>query len=149
MTTEQSNKIELAPGVMIAKSALRFRFARSAGPGGQNVNKLNTKATLTVRFDDLSEVLSRSVLGRLERLAGKHLVDDRLIFTAGSSRSQLANRRACLAKLRDLIVQAKRRPRVRKATKPTRAAREKRLQQKTQRGQPKRPRRGPSQIDDA
>src|SRR5215212_294562 len=50
---EQTSDLEVAPGIFLAPSAMRFQFARSGGPGGQNVNKLNTKAELWVNPNDL------------------------------------------------------------------------------------------------
>jgi len=138
---DHSNQVELAPGVTIARSALRYRFARSSGPGGQNVNKLNTKVTMILTLDDLRPVLTEAAIERLIRLAGRLIIDDQLTLTAGASRSQLTNRRAALARLCKLVVQAARRPRVRKPTRPTRASNERRLQQKTRNSQIKRMRR--------
>lgn len=147
MSTARSNQVELAAGLTIARSALKYRFARSGGPGGQNVNKLNTKATLAVALCELGEVLDGATLDRLCRLAGQRLVEDRLVISSTESRSQLGNRRACLAKLRQLIVQARQRPRVRKPTRPSRAANERRLQQKSKHSQVKRLRRGRTDVD--
>src|SRR5690606_27590183 len=49
--------VTLGPGVVVPASALSFSFARGGGPGGQNVNKLATRATLTVRLDDLAAAM--------------------------------------------------------------------------------------------
>ena len=55
-------EVRIGPGVMLPKSALVFSFARSSGPGGQSVNKLNTKAYLHVKLQDLAEVLGAEAL---------------------------------------------------------------------------------------
>ncbi|MEO1236482.1 MAG: alternative ribosome rescue aminoacyl-tRNA hydrolase ArfB [Planctomycetota bacterium] len=135
----------IAPGVDLDDAALSFTFSRSGGPGGQNVNKVNSRATLTLRFDALTDALPPDALDRLRRLASAHLATDpeRLVIHAASSRSQLANRRACVAKLRRLLTQAMHRPRVRRPTRPSRAARQRRLDAKKHRAQIKAARRRP------
>jgi len=138
---DEHNQITIAPGITVPASALRFTFARSGGPGGQNVNKLATQATLTISLDDLAAVLPPSALARLKHHAARYLAgDDRLIIASSESRSQLANRKACLTKLRELVVAARHRPKRRKPTRPSRRAIQRRLDAKKQRGQQKRSR---------
>ncbi|MEM9882299.1 MAG: alternative ribosome rescue aminoacyl-tRNA hydrolase ArfB [Planctomycetota bacterium] len=136
---------DVAPGVRVDPAALRFTFARAAGPGGQNVNKLNTAATLTVELDDLAEALPAWALRRLRGLAGQRLArdPDRLIIRSSRSRSQLVNRRDCLLKLRQLVVAAVDRPRVRRPTRPSAAAKRRRLEDKKHRARTKDRRRPP------
>lgn len=137
------NTVDLAPGVALPRRALNYQFARSGGPGGQNVNKLNTKAQLTVPLDELADVLPPDAMHRLKRMAGPWLADDRLVIESQEHRSQIANRDACLGKLSDLVARARRRPRPRKPTKPTRASKERRIDAKKRRGQTKRDRKPP------
>ncbi len=144
---DRPDQVELAPGVALPAAALCFRFARSSGPGGQNVNKLNTKAALSVSLADLAVVLSEPAFGRLLRLAGRYRVGDRLTIASESSRSQLDNRRACVDKLAQLVQQALVRPKVRRPTKPSRASKERRLKQKQRRAEIKRNRGRPSSRD--
>jgi ribosome-associated protein len=129
------NRIPIAPGVSLHESVLRFTFSRSGGPGGQNVNKLSTKAMLTVNIEDLAEVLPIWALKRLLIHAGGRLAGDgeRLIITDSSSRSQQSNRQACLAKLRLMIVEAMNRPKRRRPTKPSRTSIQRRLDAKRHR----------------
>ena len=138
MHADEGNLVILAPGATLNKSALRFAFARSGGPGGQNVNKVNTKVTMTVELAALARVLDGAALIRLRRMAGRQLAGDRLIITSSDSRSQIANRRTCVDKLRRLVERARRRPRPRKATRPSRGAVERRLKQKSHRARIKR-----------
>lgn len=102
------------------------------------MNKLNTKATLTVELAELAEFIPPGVLSRLQRIAGHHLVDDRLIISDESSRSQRTNRQACIDRLGQLVLRATVRPKKRKPTRPSRAAVERRLKQKKRRGEIKR-----------
>jgi len=139
----QSGDLEVGPGIFISSAAIRFQFARSGGPGGQNVNKLNTKAELWVRPEDLRRLHPEAV-GRLRHLAGKRLTNDGEIhIVAETARTQEGNRSAVMEKLRELIVAAMHRPKIRKKTKPGRAARERRLESKKRRGEIKAKRRGP------
>ena len=133
------NRVPLAPGVSLSADALQFTFSRSSGPGGQNVNKLSTRATLTVRMDDLAQVMPADALRRLEQMAGQRLArdPDRIVISASESRSQLANRQSALLKLRQLLVQAMHRARPRRPTRPTRGSKQRRLKAKQQRGQRK------------
>ena len=139
------NEVELARGVFLPASALRFSFARSSGPGGQNVNKRATKARLNVALDDLRTVLPPPAVARLVRLAGAVRVtkEGELSLAEEGSRSQHANRRACLDRLRELVRRALVPPRPRKATRPTRASKKRRVETKKKRAQVKRRRRKP------
>ena len=127
---------------------MRFRFSRSSGPGGQNVNKVNTKATLHVDPDALAEAIGPTALARLLKIAGRQWCEEGLVITSDEHRSQLANRRACTAKLRNLIVRARHRPRPRKRTRPSAGSVERRLKAKEHRSQIK-ALRGRSGLDDA
>ena len=132
-----SAQIELAPGVYVPSDALRIQYARSSGPGGQNVNKLNTRAELWV---DLAEIrgLLPSAINRLRRLAGKRLTrDGRVHLIAQTERSQERNREAILDRLREMIRLAQIEPKPRRPTKPSRAAKRRRLETKRRRGEVK------------
>jgi len=139
------NRIPIAPGVSLEESVLRFTFSRSGGPGGQNVNKLSTKATLTVQIKDLAKVLPLWALKRLLIHAGSRLAgdDERILITDSSTRSQHTNRQACLAKLRLMIVEAMNRPKRRRPTKPSRGSIQRRLDAKRHRSNRKADRREP------
>jgi ribosome-associated protein len=144
--TCSDNRIPIAPGVSLAESSLRFTFSRSGGPGGQNVNKLSTKATLTVQIEDMAEVLPIWALKRLLIHAGSRLAGDgdRIIITDSSSRSQQANKQACVAKLRLMVVEAMNRPKRRRPTKPSRGSIQRRLDTKKHRAKRKSERREPT-----
>jgi ribosome-associated protein len=128
--------MEVAPGVLVRPDAVRFSFSRSGGPGGQNVNKVATKAELRIRVEDLP--LDEHARLRLPKLAGRRLTSDgELVISSESTRSQLRNREDCLVKLRDLLVHAMVRPKRRKKTRPSRGAVERRLQAKRERSDAK------------
>ncbi len=141
MSDDTGKQVELIPGVRAPAAALRFRYARSSGPGGQNVNKLNTKAVLSVDPADLAGVLSPGAIQRLRRLAGHQLVNDQIVIASDEHRSQIANRNACRERLGELIRRARVRPTKRKPTRPTRGSVERRIDAKKQRGERKRQRR--------
>jgi ribosome-associated protein len=131
---------ELAPGVRA--STIRWQFARSGGPGGQNVNKLNTKAEIWVPVDSLLGLRPRA-LERLLKLAGNRLtVAGEIHISAETERTQEGNRQAALGRLRELLLEAMLEPKIRRKTKPTRASKRRRLEFKRRRSQIKAHRRG-------
>ena len=131
-----SSGIELAPGVAVPPTVLRLQYARSSGPGGQNVNKLNTKAELWLSLDDLS-MLRPTALARLRRLAGRRRVTsgNELHLSSETERTQEGNRAALMQRLRELLIEAMTEPKVRRKTKPSRAAQQRRLETKRRRGE--------------
>lgn len=134
--------VQIAGRVVVAKSALRFTFVPSPGPGGQNVNKRATKAQLRVSVAELN--LPAGAAKRLEDLAGpSRMAGDELVITSDEHRSQKRNRDACLDRLRELVARALVRPKTRKPTKPSRGAVQRRIDEKKQRGETKRRRRPP------
>jgi ribosome-associated protein len=136
-----ANRIELAGGVWIGRGDAHFAFSRSGGPGGQNVNKVNTKAELRVRPEALQGIpppaLTRLRAGNASRITS----EGELLLVCESSRSQEQNRAECVEKLRRIVVQALIEPKVRRKTRPTRASRERRLDFKKTRSAKKQQRR--------
>ena len=144
----ESARIELAPGVFAPADAVHVQYARSSGPGGQNVNKLNTRAELWITVEAIIG-LAPTALHRLKHLAGKRLTrDGRIHLVAQTERSQERNRQAVLDRLRLMVEQAMIEPKVRRPTKPSRAAKRRRLESKRRRGQVKSKRSGPIDDDD-
>lgn len=143
MVNPLDDNLMIAPGVTLKSSKLSFTFSRSGGPGGQNVNKVNTRATLTVSLADLRRAMPNHAMARLQSVAGSAMIDDALQFSSGESRSQIANRRACIEKLRAVLIEAMRRPKIRRKTKPSKRSIQRRIDAKKQRGQIKRLRKNP------
>jgi ribosome-associated protein len=134
-------RIELAPGVTIPESAIRLQYSRSSGPGGQNVNKVNTRAQLWAPIAAISG-LSESAIERLRGIAPSRITaEDEILIEAEVERTQEGNRQAVFDRLRDLIEQARKEPKRRRRTKPSRAAKERRVKAKRQRGEVKSKRR--------
>jgi ribosome-associated protein len=133
---------DVAPGVRIPRAELRWRFARSSGPGGQNVNKVNTKVELRIRPEALRGLSSRARVRLAEQNANRLTLDGDLLVVSDSERTQDRNRRACLDRLRAILVAAQAEPRPRRKTRPTRGSRERRLFEKRAHGEKKRRRAG-------
>jgi ribosome-associated protein len=125
------------------ESEVTWRFSRSGGPGGQSVN--TTDSRVSVVYDLASSV----ALGPVEheramRRLRRRLVDGVLTVTASDHRSQLANRRAAMARLVALLEEAiAPPPKARRPTRPSKAATERRLTSKKRRGDVKRLRQQP------
>ena len=112
-------------------------FSRSGGPGGQNVNKLNTKVTLRLRLGEIAG-LSEAELERVKLLLANRITNDgEIVITSDEERSQRINLERAYFRMEALISAAARLPKKRKPTKPSRAAKEKRLQAKKRQAQKK------------
>lgn len=133
--------LQLIPGVVIPAAELRWRFSRSSGPGGQNVNTTDSRVELLF---DLAATPSLPPLLRtraLRRLAGQ-LVEGCVVIAASERRSQWQNRMAAQRRLGELLQAAiQPPPPPRRATRPTRGSVERRLAAKQRRSAVKRQRR--------
>ena len=121
------------PPIEIPATALEYKFIRSSGPGGQNVNKVASAVQLRLNLGAWPQ-LDERIKRRLRTLAGRRLTDnDELVITAQQFRTQEQNKRDALERLTGLVEQASIIPKTRRATKPTRASKERRLQGKQRR----------------
>jgi ribosome-associated protein len=123
-----------------------FTFSRSSGPGGQNVNKVNSKVMLKWPLTESS--LRADVKQRFQARYPRRINHaNELLITSQRFRDQGRNVADCLSKLRELILAVSTAPRKRKATKPTRASHRRRIQEKRHQGDKKRLRRRPNSDD--
>jgi ribosome-associated protein len=133
--------LEITPGLRIPEGELRLSFARSSGPGGQNVNKVSSKAIL--HYDVLqSPSLPAEVRARFAaRYASRLTNAGEVVIHSEEFRDQPKNIDACYRKLREMILPVLKPPKKRRATKPTRGSKVRRLKEKKVRSQVKEGRR--------
>ena len=134
--------LQITPHLTVPDGEFEWTYVRSGGPGGQNVNKVASKAVL--RWDaGASPSVPAAVKARLlAKRAGRFTSEGVLVLTSQRFRDQERNRQDCLEKLRQWLLEAATPPRPRKASKPTRGSKERRLQAKKKRSAVKERRRG-------
>ncbi len=129
--------LDLPDGVVLPAQLLRAVTSRSGGPGGQNVNKVETRVTIELDVDSLPLPDERKALIR-ERLKGRINREGVLRVTSQTERSQLANRDRALARMEQLLREALEERPVRKPTRTPKAQKQKRLEEKKHRAETKR-----------
>jgi ribosome-associated protein len=126
--------IEIIGNIIVGEDELTFKTSRSGGPGGQNVNKLNTRVTVLFdvgRSPSLSEEQKQTVFSKLSTRMDRQGI---LRAVSQKHRSQEANRRAAVERLRELLREALTPVPIRRKARVPAAARQRRLEEKKQRG---------------
>jgi len=112
-------------------------FARSGGPGGQNVNKVNSKVILKLRLNELAG-LSETELERIKLILKNRITDEEeILINSDEERSQRINLEKAYFRMETLIAAAAKIPKRRRPTKPSKAEKERRLKDKKRQGQKK------------
>jgi ribosome-associated protein len=115
---------------------LTFTSSRSSGPGGQNVNKVNSKVTL--QWNVQSSVLTGEEKEVIQHKLATYITKEGVLqLTSQEARSQLQNKEAVVQKLEHLLTKAFTKKKARKPTKPSKAAKQKRILQKKLQGEKK------------
>ena len=145
---ERGDLLEAAPGVLIPRAELRFRTSRSSGPGGQNVNKVETRVELLFDLANTASLTEEQRARATAALRSRLDEDGVLHIVAEVHRSQYRNREEAVDRFVTLLQHALRPRKVRHSTKIPRGVREARLQQKKQRAETKRLRGKPRGHED-
>ena len=132
--------LKITKTLVIPSNEIKWRFSRSSGPGGQNVNKIESRVEIIFDLED-SKVLNDYQKEILKRNLKNKLVNNSLRLAVQEHRNQLLNRQLALMKFSSIIKNALNKPfKLRKSTKPTKAAQKKRVEVKKKRGELKKSR---------
>jgi len=129
--------LDLGDGIIVPAPLLRASTSRSGGPGGQNVNKVETRVTIEVDVDALPVTEEQKQRVR-DRLAGRINREGVLRVTSQAERSQLANRDRALARIEEILRDAVEEPKLRKKTRTPKVQKRRRLEEKKRRAETKR-----------
>jgi len=132
--------LKITKTLVIPSNEIKWRFSRSSGPGGQNVNKIESRVEIIFNLDD-SKVLNNYQKAILKINLKNKLVKNSLCLAVQEHRNQLLNRQLALMKFSSIIKDGLNKPfKFRKSTKPTKASQNKRVEFKKKRGELKKSR---------
>ena len=132
--------LKITKTLVIPSNEIKWRFSRSSGPGGQNVNKIESRVEIIFNLED-SKVLNDYQKEILKRNLKTKLVNNSLRLAVQEHRNQLLNRQLALMKFSSIIKNALNKPsKLRKSTQPTKASQKKRVEVKKKRGELKKSR---------
>ena len=132
--------LKITKTLVIPSSEIKWRFSRSSGPGGQNVNKIESRVEIIFNLED-SKVLNDYQKEILKRNLKNKLVNNSLPLAVQEHRNQLLNRQIALIKFSSIIKNALNKPfKLRKSTQPTKASQKRRVDVKKKRGELKKSR---------
>ena len=132
--------LKITKTLVIPSNEIKWRFSRSSGPGGQNVNKIESRVEIIFNLED-SKVLNDYQKEILKRNLKNKLVNNSLRLAVQEHRNQLLNRQLALMKFSSIIKNALNKPcKLRKSTQPTKASHKKRVEVKKKRGELKKSR---------
>ena len=133
--------LKITKTLVIPSNEIKWRFSRSSGPGGQNVNKIESRVEIIFNLED-SKVLNDYQKEILKRnLKNKLVNNNSLRLAVQEHRNQLLNRQLALIKFSSIIKNALNNPfKLRKSTQPTKASQKKRVEVKKKRGELKKSR---------
>ena len=132
--------LKITKTLVIPSNEIKWRFSRSSGPGGQNVNKIESRVEIIFNLED-SKVLNNYQKEILKIKLKNKLVKNSLCLAVQEHRNQLLNRQLALMKFISIIRDALNKPsKLRKSTKPSKASKHKRIEFKKKRGELKKSR---------
>ena len=132
--------IKITKTLVIPSKEIKWRFSRSSGPGGQNVNKIESRVEIIFNLED-SKVLNDYQKAIIKINLKNKLVNNSLRLAVQEHRNQLLNRQLALMKFSSIIKDGLNKPfKFRKSTKPTKASQKKRVEFKKKRGELKKSR---------
>lgn len=133
--------------IRIPLSELELTYARSSGPGGQNVNKVNSKAVLRWNAVESPSLTGEARFRILGKLAARLTENGEIVLASDRFRDQTRNREDCIEKLRELLLAASHRPKARKKSKPSYSSRVKARKKKSLHSQKKKMRGRPGRDE--
>ncbi len=132
--------LKITKTLVIPSKEIKWRFSRSSGPGGQNVNKIESRVEIIFNLED-SKVLNDYQKEILKKNLKTKLVNNSLRLAVQEHRNQLLNRQLALMKFSSILKNALNKPfKLRKSTQPTKASQRKRVKVKKKRGELKKSR---------